>query len=134
MDFTDVSLAGIVLATVANVVIGSIWYSPMAFGNLWMRLVNKKKEEIKGAGKSMVLAVIANFIQAYFLALFIKSYGANSITEGAMLGALLWVGFIATSSSMEYIFEKRKPGLYILGNGYQLVSMIVMGMILAVVA
>jgi hypothetical protein len=56
---------------------------------------------------------------------------AHSLGAGIALGAMVWLGFIATVTLASVLYEKRSVNLYILNNGYQLVSLVVMGAIVA---
>jgi hypothetical protein len=57
--------------------------------------------------------------------------GATSVGAGISLGAMVWLGFIATVTLASVLYEKRSVNLYILNNAYQLVSLVVMGAIVA---
>ena len=46
----------IILAAVAQFVLGAVWYSPVLFGNTWMRIMEAthfSKEEIQKMQKAM---------------------------------------------------------------------------------
>lgn len=42
-----------------SIVVGMLWYSPILFGDLWLRLIGKRADEIGGAGPAMGLAALA---------------------------------------------------------------------------
>ena len=126
--FVDINLVGIVLGAISNMVIGAIWYSPMVFGKIWMNLAGITQKEIESGKKQMPkiysMAFVGALITAYILAIFLDLVGAATIGEG------LQIGFLATTTLSTVLFENKKTNLYLLNNGYNLLSILVMSVIL----
>ncbi|MBA3513127.1 MAG: DUF1761 domain-containing protein [Pyrinomonadaceae bacterium] len=57
---------------------------------------------------------------------------ASNLVSGLQTAFWLWLGFVATSQLATVIFEGRKPGLYLLNIGYQLVACLVAGALLVI--
>ncbi len=53
--------------------------------------------------------------------------------EGALAGVITWLGFVATTRASAVLFEKRPLGLYWINAGYDLISLALMGTILALI-
>src|SRR5262249_62181168 len=49
MQEFPINWAAIVVAALAKMVLGAVWYSPVAFGPAWMELVGRTPEETKAA-------------------------------------------------------------------------------------
>ena len=134
MLFVDINLVGIVLGAISNMVIGAIWYSPMVFGKIWMNLAGITQKEIESGKKQMPkiysMAFVGALITAYILAIFLDLVGAATIGEGLQIGLLVWLGFVATTTLSTVLFENKKTNLYLLNNGYNLLSILVMSVIL----
>ncbi len=131
MPEVDINYWAVLVAAVANMVIGSLWYAPFAFGNTWMRLLGLRKEEIKGAGKAMTVAAVAALVTAYVMAHMVDYTQANTWQEGAQAGFWLWLGFVATIGAVGTVFANRKWALYAIDMGNHLLTLLVMGVILA---
>lgn len=133
---SGLEIFGVVLATVAFMIIGMFWYSPMLFGKKWMEAVGMTQEMASAAKKnttaSYVYMTISALVMTYILALFIKNLFIPSLFQAAMVGVLAWIGFIATSGSSEHLFNaKPKPWmLYYINTGYYLISLIISSAIL----
>ncbi len=84
-----------------------------------------------GMGKTLVWTFIGSLVTAGVLRKFATMVGATSVGAGISLGAMVWLGFIATVTLASVLYEKRSVNLYILNNAYQLVSLAVMGAIVA---
>ncbi|GAB4162937.1 MAG: hypothetical protein Fur003_5770 [Candidatus Dojkabacteria bacterium] len=52
----EVNILGLLLAIVVNMVVGTLWYGPV-FGNYWLKLVEKKKENMKMQSSDIVYAL-----------------------------------------------------------------------------
>jgi hypothetical protein len=121
---------------VVYMIVGAFWYSPIIFGNLWLKVMGKSQEELKsmrkGVWKSYLISFLGALVMAFVLSHIIDYAKADTIIEGLQCGLWVWIGFVITTSLGGVLFEGRPRGLYFIYNGYQLVSLLLMGMILAV--
>ncbi|PIN70341.1 hypothetical protein COV93_01910 [Candidatus Woesearchaeota archaeon CG11_big_fil_rev_8_21_14_0_20_43_8] len=137
-----VSLAGInfiavLFAAALSVALGALWYSPAFFGKAWMRLtgINHKdleKAKKKGMGKNYIAGFLAAIVTSLVLSIFIVYVGVWNLSGGAMIAILVWMGFVATNSLGMILWENKSVKLYLINNGFQLVSLVLMGALLAV--
>lgn len=131
MPQVQINFLAVVAAAVANMIIGSIWYSPGVFGKRWMSLAGIRQGGMKEAGPAYAAAFVVALILAYVLAHFVGYTQAHTFGDGLQLGFWVWLGFVATTSSGDYIFGGRPRQLYVLNNGYHLVTLLVNGVLLA---
>lgn len=134
----DINLAAVFGAAIASMVLGFLWYGPL-FGKQWMSLMGWKKlskaqmDKMKEAGKkSYALAFIGALVMSYVLAHFVDYTGAVTAVEGAQTGFWVWLGFVATVMLGMVLWEGKPWKLYYLNAAYQLVSLLVMGVLLAI--
>ena len=122
----------IVVAAIAQFVIGWIWYGPL-FGKTWMSMMGMSQQSMsrEGMGKTMVLTFIGSLVTAAVLSMLVGWMGAKTLGAGIAAGFWAWLGFVATVTLGGVLFAKMSWNLYILNNAYQLVSLVVMGAILA---
>lgn len=66
------------------------------------------------------------------MAALVSYAGATTAMQGASLGFLLWIGFLATLGLTAHMFSEKKISVYLLDAGYQLVYSVTMGIIIAV--
>ena len=127
----------VLTAAIASMIIGALWYSPLLFGNAWMRLMGFNKKDIekakkKGMGKLYFYNFIGALVMACVLAWFIGVSGASGLSEGIIVGFYVWVGFIAAIHIGSVLWEGRPFSLYLINISYWLVNLIVGASILAV--
>ena len=137
--FIGINLWSVLVAAVATVILGFLWYSPILFAKPWMRLMGvdpndkaKLAEMQKGAGKLYGLAFVASIVSAMVLAKIIAITTVNTIPYGMKIGFAVWLGFVTTVQLTCALFGKQPSKLYLINTGYQLVCYLVMGAILAV--
>lgn len=134
--FVSLNYLAILVAGLVTMVLGAIWYSPPVFGKLWMslsKLTKKDMEEAKKKGMAplYVVQLISALVTSYVLAHFIDYLGAITWLDGVVAGFWLWLGFVATVTIGSVLWEGKSFKLYILNNAYNLLSLIIMGAILA---
>ena len=136
--FIGINFWSVLVAAIATVVLGFLWYSPFLFANPWMRLMGidpndkaKLAEMQKGAGKLYGLAFLASIASAVVLAKIIVVTTVNTIPYGMKIGFAVWLGFVTTVQLTGALFSKQPSKLYLINTGYQLVCYLAMGAILA---
>ena len=122
----------IVIAAIAQFVIGWIWYGPL-FGKTWMSMMGMSQQSMgrEGMSKTMILTFIGSLVTAAVLSMLVGWMGAKTLGAGIAAGFWAWLGFVATVTLGGVLFAKMSWNLYILNNAYQLISLAVMGAILA---
>jgi len=138
MEFMGVNLWSVLVAAVATMILGFLWYSPLLFAKPWTVAMGydpndkaKMDEMRKGAGKLYGITFVASLISAFVLAKIIDVTTVNSALYGMKIGFAVWLGFVTTVQLTSTLFKKRPIKLYWIDTGYQLVCYLVMGAILA---
>jgi hypothetical protein len=119
------------VAALSTFLIGGLWYSPAVFGKAWMKENGFTEESLKNSnmvkifGLTFFLALIAAFNLAMFM-------GPEDKPEmGAMWGFLAGFGWVATFIGTHYLFERKSFRLFLINAGYSIVTLTLMGVILA---
>jgi Protein of unknown function (DUF1761) len=138
MEFMGVNLWSVLVAAVATMILGFLWYSPLLFAKPWTVAMGydpndkaKMDEVRKGAGKLYGITFVASLISAFVLAKIIDVTTVNSALYGMKIGFAVWLGFVTTVQLTSTLFKKRPIKLYLIDTGYQLVCYLAMGAILA---
>src|SRR3989344_4713354 len=100
MQPVQINLMAVVLAAIASMVLGFVWYGPL-FGKQWMKLSGMTQKDMetakkKGMEKMHAIAMMGSLVMAYVMTHFIQYVGAMTAELGAQLGFWLWLGFVAT--------------------------------------
>lgn len=134
--FEDADYLAIVIAAVVNMAIGAFWYSPAGFGKQWAALMGwsdaaKMDAMKKKAGKSYAWMFVASLVMACVLAQVVRLAGASTIMEGAIVGFWIWLGFVVTVQIGSILWDQKPAKLFAINTGYSIVSLAIMGALLA---
>lgn len=131
----------ILLSVLATIVIGSLWYGPL-FGKQWMRIVGIEKPEhftkaMKNAMlRSYAIQTLASLAMVFVLAnvlFFVREeFGAEGAIAGITAAIWMWLGFVLPVSLGPVLWENRPWKYWFITAGYYLVTLSVVGVILAV--
>jgi len=115
-------------------VIGSLWYSPLLFGNTWLKLVGKTREGIskEDSSKAMSLSIIPAILSILFLSLVLAFIPTETVLDALIVGSVVSAGFIGMSVFNLVLFEDRSVKLTILNVGYSFVTLNIAAIILTV--
>src|SRR5258708_29127030 len=139
MHVAGVNLLAVLVAAIATMVVGFLWYSPILFARPWMVLMGYNPDDKsaldemrKGAGKNYAVAFVLGVISALVLGKIIQVTTVNTGLYGLKIAFAVWLGFLTTVQFTAVFFSKKPFKLYAIDTGYQLVSYLAMGGILAV--
>jgi hypothetical protein len=120
----------IFIAALSSFLVGGLWYSPLLFGRLWMRVNNLTEAEVQGGNKARIfgLSFLFTLVMAANLACFLAAPG-TTILWGAVAGGLagLWV---CMAFGIVGLFERRSWAWILINAGQQVLTLILMGAIL----
>lgn len=129
MNFLAVGVA--VLATFA---LGALWYSPLLFGNMWVRAHGYAGERLermkKAAPRAYGISLLAFIVLALVLAFLAGHLRVGSAAGGMRLGFAVWVGFAATIGLTAWVYSDKPFVTYLIDAGYQLAYLLLMGAII----
>jgi len=124
------NLWAVLAAGVSSLVLGGLWYSPVLFGNAWMRAsgITEEKARSSNMGKVMGTTFLLALIGAAVFAMFLGPAPAIGFAVGAGFSAgLCWV---AGSFGINYLFEQRPLSLFLINGSYHTLQYTVIGLIL----
>ena len=134
MDLSGFNIWEILVAALATLVVGALWYSPRVFGKAWQDRAGLSDEDLRQSNMALIfgLAFLLNIFVALALSFFVEIFmmvGATPIT-GGLLSSVLALFFVATTFGVNYLFSRRSMKLYLIDVGYLMVSFFVMGLII----
>jgi hypothetical protein len=137
MHMHQLNWLAILVAAIASMVVGFLWYSPILFAKPWMREMGydpndkaKTQEMQKSAGPAYAGSFVASLLAAFTLALILHAMRGQDLHVGLTLSFHVWLGFVATVQFTGALFMKHGMKLFAINTGYQLVCYLVMGAIL----
>ncbi|MFD2542928.1 DUF1761 domain-containing protein [Lacinutrix gracilariae] len=147
------------VAAVAALVVGSIWYNPKVFGNVWMRESGMTEEKMKGSnmikifGLSLVFAALLAILLMQFtnhqwgamgmvggdptdalpsFEAFMADYGNafRTYKHGALHGTIFGLFGALPIIGTIALFERKSAKYIFINAGYWVVTLAIMGALL----
>jgi hypothetical protein len=133
-----INYLAVLVAAVAAMIIGSVWYAQFALGKKWMALVGMTPEKAKkGAVPALVGMFVAALLTAYILAHFMEIAIASPyftdttpLMQGLSTAFWAWLGLVVTTLISGPLFAKTSWHLFFINIGNQFVTLLAMGAIL----
>ncbi|MFN2398753.1 MAG: DUF1761 domain-containing protein [Gemmatimonadaceae bacterium] len=137
MQLPPVNYLAVIVSAFIIFILGGLWYSPVLFARKWIALMGKTEAELRAESSGSmpvmyVLAFLCALISAWVLAVLLNHFVNLTPMRGAMVGALCWLGFAGPTSFATALFSMQPRQLWLINSGYNLVSFIIAGVILAV--
>ena len=148
MENIHVNITAIIVAVIANFVLGFIWYTPL-FGKRWAKehgFDMTQKPPSSALIKGMAFMIIGSFLTAWVFAHNMAAWNIVQLTpapEGVehmppmtpmgnvMSSAIFtWLGFFLPVDLGRVAWERKSWTLFFIDTGYHLVSMFVMAIVL----
>ncbi|MCI0542311.1 DUF1761 domain-containing protein [bacterium] len=136
-----INYLAVLVAAIANMVVGFLWYGPL-FGKPWADMMGLKfdspeakmamqKKALPSYAASFVGALIMACVLAHLLVYSSSYMGVSGVSAGLSAGFWSWLGFVAPVTVGIVFWEQKPWKLWFINAGYWLVTMLVMGVVLA---
>ena len=133
----EINYLAVLVAVIASMVIGLVFYHRAVFGRTWMSLVGHTDESVQG-GSPLVypIVVIASFLTAWALAgatfLAFKFYGDSFLLDALVTGWILWLTFTVARMLVHDMFDTRSLKITALSALNEFITITVMAFIIGV--
>ena len=139
MEELPINYLAILVAVVANFILGFLWYTPL-FGKAWAKEMGFDTSVKPSGGemaKGMVFMVVGNFLMAYVFAHNMVAWsfvpGMDQMPKvGSVLNSAIftWLGFYLPVDIGIVTWEKKSWKLFGINTGYHLAMLLVAATVL----
>jgi len=129
----EINYIAVLLCGIVAMGIGALWYSPMLFGKIWVASIDKTEEELEKDFqplKAYSVSFLAQLVMAFVLALLLRYVNAATPEEGIRLGFMVWIGFTATTMTVNFLFEGKTFKHFLVDSSYHFIVLMLSGLIL----
>ncbi|TIP99442.1 MAG: DUF1761 domain-containing protein, partial [Mesorhizobium sp.] len=105
MDFSAVNWLAVIVAAVVAWLFGAAWY--MGLSKPWLKAARLDPATMSKSPLPFVISFIAELVMALVMSLIIGAMtgGEPSLVAGLVFGFVLWLGFVATTLSVNHRYE-----------------------------
>lgn len=134
IPFPAINHLAVLVCAIFLWVLGAIWFSPAVYGRQWLALLEITREP--GRRDGLLLGMTASFfgdlVMSFILANIIVWSHTAGFVDGAVIGILVWIGFIAAPNLPQGLYEKRPFKLFAITGGYWFLGLFIVGGTLAI--
>lgn len=135
MQFAGISYLAVIVAAVAGFAFGALYYTLL--GRAWADALGRTASEMaanRSAGP-FIVAAVAQLVMAFIVAGAIGHLGPGQVTpkNGVIAGLILWVGFVATTLSVNYAFQGARRALTLIDGAHWLGVLLLQGLIIGLI-
>jgi hypothetical protein len=126
LQVTGFNVWALLVSVGSQMVIGWLWYSPLMFGTVWLRLIKKARSgdiDRAVAVRAMSLGIVPALLSVLSLAVILSCTHAATVADALLIGTLLSVGLIGMNYVNLYVFEERSWHLVLINTGHVLVAL-----------
>ncbi|OHV89224.1 DUF1761 domain-containing protein [Mesorhizobium sp. ORS 3428] len=130
MDFSTVNWLAVVCAAVVAWLFGAVWY--MALSKPWLKAAKLDPATMKRSPVPFIVSFVAELIMALVMTLVIGALtsGEPNPLAGVIFGFVLWLGFVATTLSVNHRYEGFGWDLTLIDAGHWLGVLIIIGVVI----
>jgi hypothetical protein len=130
MPFAGVSYLAIIIAAFAAFIFGAVWY--ILLGTRWLSALGKSEGDLKAMSSPVpfVTTGVALILMAWMLAGVLGHLGTVDVWHGIVTGFFLWLGFAATTMTVNHRFQGLPWSLSFIDGGYWLGVLLIQGAII----
>ena len=134
----NVNYLAVLLAAIASMIVGFVYYNPSVAGKAWMKETGYKPDALKKEQKEMgeyyglsfVLALLTAYVLTHVMVFSMNFYNYPPVTTGIMSAFYMWLGFVLPVQATDQIFGKKNFKLLAINSGYQLLALLAMGLVI----
>jgi hypothetical protein len=130
---STISIVPILISSVVCFSLGTFWYSKALFGAVWLKYIGRTEAEIQNnALRYFLFAYCAVLLEAFVMAHVVDYLHAKTMSQGVLVGIIVWIGFSVPTSAFSYMLEHRSRKLLLIHSGYFLTMFIISATLLAI--
>ncbi len=129
---SEFNVIAVLAASVAAMLLGGLWYSPLLFEKRWRQLIATPDDQEPGNpvviyGGAFALLILSAGVFHAFL-------GPNpDFAFATGVGVAAGIAWAAGSLWISYLFEGRASGLYLINGGYHITQYTVYGLVFGLI-
>ena len=131
--FENIPWLAVIVATVANMVLGFLWYGPV-FGKHWGEASGVNMNEAQASPTMYLAPSLGAAVAAIVLWNMMRAMGATDMVGGIMTAFWAWLAFTAFTSYTNATFRGSGTRLWTIETFAHLVGFALTGVILALMA
>lgn len=133
----EINYLAVVVSAVVAFGTGALWYSPILFGNAWIKahgFSDAQVQQMQSEATPMpyIGSALSYVVMAVVISIFISYSNASTLMDGLWLGLLFWLGFAAPIGLTGNLFSEKKRSVFVIDTFHQLTYLLLASVILTI--
>lgn len=128
MGFAEIDYVSVIVAALVSFGWGGLWYAVLS--RAWLAARKRDPASVKPAPMPLIVSFVCLLVMAWVLAGLVGHIGAVGTGHGILTGFLLWLGFVATTLTVNHRFQDDGWDLTAIDAGHWLGGLVIMGAII----
>lgn len=127
----SINYLAMLVSAIAVFGLGALWYTPILFGNVWMKEVGMTQEDAEKGDipKTFGIGFLCILLMCLALAMFLRGT-EYTVLEGARWGSYAGFGLMGASVALHAVYERKTLTYIAINAGYVTIGMTIAGAIL----
>jgi hypothetical protein len=133
MDLSNINYLAVIVAAIAAFALGALWYSPILFGKIWQKEIGFTDKDLQKGNMAITMggSFAMMILMSFGVAVILNNYpDAVDWLAGLYAGLFTGVLFVAASIAINMFYENKTFTLFLVNAGYQVVFLVLIGLIL----
>ena len=134
----SVNFLAVFLAAAASMVVGFLYYMSPMVSKPWMKLMGYTAASMKADQKKMgmqyslsfILTLLTAFVMAHVMVFAMDFTKTPFFQTGLITAFWIWIGFVVPVQATDVMFGNKPWNLFFINTGYQLISLLAIGVML----
>ena len=131
---SELNLVSVLVAAIGAWLFGAIWYTALAkpwmAAQGWRGREDMPKKSGAAAVAPFIISFVAELIMAAMLFGVIQHIGEVNVRRALFSAFFIWLGFVATTTTVNYAYPARRPMLTVIDAGHWLGVLLVMALVI----
>jgi hypothetical protein len=130
---SQINWLAVLLAFIATMAVGFVWYLPAVLGTRWMEAIGKTEEDLKNTAGGVGIwlpMMLAAALTAVLLAVLIAGLALDTALAGGLFALVLAVVFRAGGHVIHNGFAGRRVAVTLIDSGHDVLAMTAAGAII----
>jgi hypothetical protein len=123
-------LVGIVVASITSMIIGSLWYSKILFGRMWMQCINKTPETLGNPTSAIIASILASVLTAIGISCIFTFINVTDMCTAVCVGLVLGLLIIFPAQLSDNKFCGWGNKLLMIQSSYRIINILSMCIVL----
>jgi membrane protein YdbS with pleckstrin-like domain len=124
----------IIAAGLVPFLVGSIWYHPKIFGEMWMRMKRITPDMAERSSRlalhTTAVMIALGILSAFMLSRVLYALAIDTYVVSVVVAFCVWIGFVIPVTINRVLWDHESLALYGIETGQWLVSLCIMAIVL----